>query len=51
MEDMDESKKRAGATLQYFEKVFGGIGHVMDVTNDQDVVNKMVNYMKNSALT
>ena len=49
-EDMDESKTRSFYTLEYFEKVFGGIGHVMDVTNDQDVVNKMVNYMKNSAL-
>ena len=33
-----------------FEQVFGDIGYVMDVTNDPDVVNKMVNIMKNSTI-
>ena len=39
---------KARVSASSFEKVFGDIGYVMDVTNDPDVVNKMVNIMKNT---
>ena len=48
----DDEDDRVGGKARVsgssFEKVFGDIGYVMDVTNDPDVVNKMVNIMKNT---
>ena len=41
---------KARVSASSFEKVFGDIGYVMDVTNDPDVVNKMVNIMKNATI-
>ena len=47
-DDREGGKARTSGSS--FEKVFGDIGYVMDVTNDPDVVNKMVNIMKNSTI-
>ena len=42
--------KAGGQSLQQFENVFADIGHVMDVTNDPDVVDKTINHMKSSTI-
>ena len=50
-DSQDAGKKRqTRASIGQFEQVFNGLGHVIDVTNDPDVVPKMINIMKNSAL-
>ena len=55
-EDMDEdrnpddvpSKKRI--LFNDFEARFGNIGYVMDITNDHDVISKVIEIMKNAAI-
>ena len=49
-QDVDTKKQTRAVPITYFQQVFNGLGHVMDVTNDPDVVPKMINIMKNSAL-
>ena len=44
------SSARQSGTFAQFNATFGEIGHVMDVKHDPDVVDKMINIMKKSAL-
>ena len=49
----DEDDKvggKARTCASTFKQVFGEIGYVMDVNNDPNVVNKMVDIMKNSTI-
>ena len=44
----DRVGRKARVSASTFEQVFGDVGYVMDVTNDPDVVDKMVDIMKNT---
>jgi len=46
----DSGRTRSIYPFSTFYNTFKDVGHVMDVTNDPDVVAKMINMMKNSAL-
>jgi len=49
-EDDDSGKTRASLTLTQFEQKFNGIGHVMDITNDNNAINKIINIMTQTAI-
>ena len=46
----DGRDRQARVTLSEFDQVFGDIGYVMDVMNDQNVIGTMIGIMKASAL-
>ena len=46
----DDSQKRASVTLATFEQKFNDIGYVLDITNDQNVVSKIINIMVQTAI-
>ena len=46
----DGRDRQARVSMPEFENVFRGIGHVMDVMNDPDVIDNIINLMKASAL-
>ena len=43
-------KKRASLNISNFEHKFNEIGHVLDITNDPNVIDKVINIMKQTAI-
>eukprot|EP00091_Calanus_sinicus_P023801 TRINITY_DN8241_c0_g1_i2.p1 TRINITY_DN8241_c0_g1~~TRINITY_DN8241_c0_g1_i2.p1 ORF type:complete len:200 (+),score=58.02 TRINITY_DN8241_c0_g1_i2:316-915(+) len=46
----EDSRKRASVTLAAFEQKFNDIGQVLDITNDPNVINKIINMMVQTAI-
>jgi hypothetical protein len=44
------SKNRASLDIGTFEQKFTGIGHVLDITNDPNVISKIISIMKQTAI-
>ena len=46
----DIAKNRANLNIAHFKAKFDDIGHVMDITNDQNVITRIIQIMKETAI-
>ena len=46
----DDFPNKKRATFSTFKDTFDNIGHVMDITNDPEVIPKVIDIMRKSAL-
>jgi len=50
MDEEDNSKNRANLNIASFKAKFDDIGHVMDITNEQNVIARIIQIMKETAI-
>jgi len=49
-EEDDKNNKRANLNIAHFKAKFDDIGHVMDITNEQNVIARIIQIMKETAI-